>query len=72
VSRDELGEFHIHRAVQQGVSSALSGSLPTLRDQFAMAALSGVMAGYGMGFDDAAISAAAYIIADAMMKERAG
>jgi hypothetical protein len=43
---------------------------PTLRDQFAMAALPGVMAGYGMGFDDAAISAAAYVIADAMLEAR--
>ncbi len=52
------------------INETLMGNSPTLRDQFAMAALPGVMAGYGMGFDDAAISAASYVIADAMLEAR--
>jgi hypothetical protein len=42
---------------------------PTVRDQFAMAAVTGML-GHGVNSDAANVSATAYWLADAMMKAR--
>jgi hypothetical protein len=44
---------------------------PTLRDQFAMAALNGLVSANQHVFDQKLAAKAAYALADAMMKERA-
>ena len=49
--------------------TARGGEQPTLRDRFAMAALTGMIAAHGYDYDGAARYAYSY--ADAMIKERA-
>ena len=69
MSRDEIREFHIHRAVQQAVGGVFAPSLPTIRDQFAMAALTGLLA--SEEFHSLTTAAKmSYAFADAMMAER--
>ncbi len=58
------------RVLNSALVPDLAPERPTLRDQFAMAALPAVMAGYGEPFDEVSIARGSYVLADAMMKER--
>lgn len=50
---------------------SLGEGQPTLRDQFAMAALTGILSKLGINVNDREMASYAYVFADAMLKERA-
>ena len=66
--KQQLSNLHAENAYLKGLIANISRK-PTLRDRFAMAALTGYVSAHDEFFVDE-IAKSCYIVADEMMKER--